>query len=95
MFNYLEQLRKKPLAFRKRVLLVTTCTLTGIIALVWISTFNVRLDTSETDIAVIENQLKPIEEIKTNIGGLIDAIKTMSAGVFGSGATTSSVQTTQ
>ncbi|MBI2475980.1 MAG: hypothetical protein HYV67_01945 [Candidatus Taylorbacteria bacterium] len=83
MFNYLEQLRKKPLAYRKRVLLFTTAVITGVIFIVWLSTFDLNLKVSDADSAALAKQLRPIDEVKTNIVSFIDSVKKISADIFG------------
>jgi hypothetical protein len=90
MFNYIEQLRKKPIAYRKRVLLLTTSILTGLVVLIWLSTFSLNLGSTDVDSAVIKDQLKPIDAIKTNAASFFDTIKSMSVSIFGTDATTSS-----
>ena len=90
MFHFLEQLQKRPIAYRKRVLLLSTSILTSIIVLVWLSTFRTVSDISEVDSVILEKQFEPIEEIKTNIGSFFDSVKTMSAGIFGGDEATSS-----
>jgi len=90
MLDYLEQLRKKPLTYRKRVLLFTTTIITAVIFVIWFSTFDSNINVSETDSAALEKQLRPIDEIKTNVVSFIDSVKKMSADIFGGGATTSS-----
>ncbi len=85
MFDFLEQLREKPLYYRKRVALLATTALTGLIFLVWVSTLDFTSNMTAIDGAAVENDLKPIDEIKTNIGSFYDSVKGLSAGLYASG----------
>ncbi len=83
IFDLIEQLRKKPLAYRKRVLLLSTTIITGVIFVLWLSTFDLNINVSETDSMAVEKQLRPIDEIKTNVVSFVDTVKKMSADIFG------------
>jgi len=88
MFDFLEQLRRKPLAYRKRLAVFGATALTAVIVIVWLSTWS--LDTGMAiDSKVASEQLKPLEEIKNSIGDFYDSVKTMSAGIFNPSATSS------
>ncbi len=89
MLNYLEQLRKKPLHYRKRFLFLSTTVITLIIFLVWLSTFNFSSSVSPDDSAAVASQLKPIDEIKTNIVSFYETVKKIGGEIFGGTATSS------
>ncbi|MDO8590399.1 MAG: hypothetical protein Q7R65_00270 [bacterium] len=88
MLDFIEKLQRKPLAYRKRILFLSTTVITGVIFVIWFSTFNLNTSAREVDIAAIEKDLRPIDEIKTNIASFIDSVKKISADIF-DGATTS------
>jgi len=88
MLDYIERLRKKPIAYRKRVLLLTTSVITGLIFIFWLSTFNLFFQVDEVDPSLVEEQLRPIEEIKTSALGFVEFVKEMGAGFFGSSTST-------
>jgi len=83
MLDYIENLRRKPLAYRKRVLFLATSVITGLIVLVWLSTLNFNYNFNGEEEVAIEEQLKPVDEIKTNIVSFYDSVKKMSADIFG------------
>ncbi len=83
MFDFIENLRHKPLAYRKRVLLLVTTVITGLIILIWLSTLNFNSSIGDMDGTVIEEQLKPIGEIKKSAVSFFDSVKKMSADIFG------------
>ena len=87
--DFIEQLRKKPIAYRRRVLLFTTSIITGVIFIVWIFTFDSSVKAIPTDGAAVARQLQPINEIGANISSFIHTVKSMSAGIFGKVATSS------
>ena len=88
MFDFLEQLRRKPLAYRKRLAVFGATALTAVIVIVWLSTWS--LDTGMAiDSKVASEQLKPLEEIKNSIGDFYHSVKTISAGIFNPSATSS------
>lgn len=87
MLDYIEQLKKKPLSYRKKVLVIVTTTVTGIIFLVWASTFNFSFNTSTAE---IENQLSPINEIATNASSFFTTVKKLGSQLFGGETSTSS-----
>ncbi len=87
MFDYLENLRKKPIHYRKRVAFLTATIITAIIVGVWISTQNFAMS-EEVDSKALSDDFKPIEEIKNNVASFIETVKKMGADIFGSATTT-------
>jgi len=87
--DFIEQLRKKPIAYRRRVLLFSTSIITGIIFIVWLFTFDSSVKAIPTDSAASATALQPLSEIETNVGSFIDTVKTMTAGIFGGAARSS------
>ncbi|MES2087485.1 MAG: hypothetical protein V4467_00675 [Patescibacteria group bacterium] len=87
MFDYIEQLRKKPLAYRKRFLLIVTTSITGLIFLIWVSTFNFSFDQPVQSLE--EEQSGPISEIASNISSFFTVIKKLGSEMFAGDATTS------
>jgi hypothetical protein len=84
MNDFIESLKKKPVQYRKRVLFLTTTSVTGIIVLVWLSTFNFLPNISDEDSIAVDKQLRPIDDIKVSINGFIDTVKSVKNGMFGS-----------
>ena len=82
MFEYLEKIQKKPLYYRKRVLVVATVSLTSIIALVWFITVDFNLD--PVDPKALADDLRPVSEIKSSIGSFFDSAKNIGVKAFGS-----------
>lgn len=89
MFDFLEQLRRKPLAYRKRLAVFGATALTAVVVVVWLSTWSGFDSGAAIDSKAASEQLKPLEEIKNSIGTFYDSIKTMSAGIFNPSATSS------
>lgn len=90
MLDYIEQLRKKPVAYRKRFLLVFTTTITGIIFMIWATTFDFNLSPSSSP--VVEDGLGPISEIETNVSSFFTTVKKLGSEMFGGESTTSPSQ---
>lgn len=93
MLDYLEHLRKKPLHYRKRVLLFTTGCLTGAILIIWISTLHFDNPSAAIDSAAADKAFGPIEEVKTSIvslyGSTKEVLQAVGASFFGTDATSS------
>ncbi|MSR78803.1 MAG: hypothetical protein EXS59_01515 [Candidatus Taylorbacteria bacterium] len=87
MFEYLEQLRNKPQSYRKRVAVVASSVFTGLIILIWISTFGVEtakvVDSKET-----AKEFAPFLEIKESTALFFSSLKQMAVSSFGVSATT-------
>ena len=89
MLDYLEQLRNKPLSYRKRVVVFVATAATAVIVIVWLSTIN--FDASDAvDPKKLSEDLKPFEEVKENIGSFYDAVKGISQNIFSGIATSTS-----
>jgi hypothetical protein len=88
LFNYLENLRKKPIAYRKRVAVFGAAILSGLIFLIWLSTFNAGM-ANIADPKTVSEDLKPFEEIKSNIVSFYNSVKEASGNLFGSSASSS------
>ena len=89
MFDYLEQLRKKPVAYRRRVVALTTTALTALIVIVWFSTLSFRVN-AVVDPKTLDNELKPFQEIKANIGNFYDSVVEVGTNLFSPSATSTS-----
>lgn len=89
MLEYLEQLRKKPLSYRKRIVVFTATAATAVIVIVWLSTLNFSPSDS-IDSEKLSEDLKPFEEIKENIGNFYASVKDISKNIFGGIATSTS-----
>ncbi|GEM_PF-1984939 len=85
MLNYLEQLRKKPLHYRKRVAVITAAVIMGVIVLIWLSTLNFGDGESVIDSKAVAEELKPLEQIKESFGIFYASIKEMSSEFFSVG----------
>ncbi len=91
MFDYLEQLRKKPVAYRRRVVAFSSISLTALIVLVWLSTISFRAD-QISDSKVVKDELKPFQEIKDSIGAFYTSLTEAGTRLFSpSNATSTSV----
>ena len=88
MLDMLEKLRSKPIAHRKRVLLLTAGSITGLIFIIWLSTFTTGIASESVDGATVEKTLGPIENLKNNFAYFYDSAKKLSGEIFGYGATT-------
>ncbi|KKU67308.1 MAG: hypothetical protein UX89_C0016G0011 [Parcubacteria group bacterium GW2011_GWA2_47_16] len=82
MMEYLEHLRKKPLHYRKRVAVLIASTITVLILLIWLSTFNFVSDTNVLDSKTIAEELKPLEQIKASVIDFYASLKEMSSVLF-------------
>ena len=89
MFNYLEKLRRKPLSVRKRVAIYVASSITAVIVIVWLSTFNLggeKIVNSDS----LEKDLKPFQEIKASISVFFDSLKEIGKSVIGVASTSES-----
>jgi hypothetical protein len=91
--DFIEKLRDKPVAYRKRVVFFTASILTGIIVIVWLSTFGYRFGSKVVDPAVVEKQLQPFDEIKNSVGNFIDNVKDIGSEFFAGTSTTTATST--
>ncbi|KKT44474.1 MAG: hypothetical protein UW34_C0010G0006 [Parcubacteria group bacterium GW2011_GWA2_44_15] len=92
MLDFIERLRKKPVAYRKRFLFLSTSIITGIIFIFWLLSFNANMDIDEVDSLALEKQLRPIDEIQANIADFYSLVKKIGNDIFGGNATTSPEQ---
>ena len=81
MFNYLEQLRKKPISYRRRVAVLLAAAVTALILLVWLTTLNFGSEDS-VDSKSLASDLKPFEEIKTSVVNFYDSVKGATQNLF-------------
>lgn len=88
MFTYLERLRKKPLAVRRRIAFLAAVFVTVCIVAVWLSlqSFNV---TSPIDSAELQDELKPLGALKENAVSFYQTVKELGQSLFVSSGTTS------
>src|SRR3989338_20762 len=82
MLDYLEQLRKKPLYYRKRVAVVGSTAISVIILLIWLSTFNFGMMANIIDSKAIAKELKPLQPIKARVADFFTSVKEMSSAFF-------------
>ena len=83
MFNYLEQLRKKSLYYRKRLAVITAAIVTGLIVLIWLSTLNFGTGESVVDEKAVAEELKPLKQIKESVVDFYSSVKEMGSELFG------------
>ena len=87
MLQYLEQIRNKPQSYRKRVAVIASSIFTGLIILIWISTFSVEtakiVDSKER-----AKEFAPFQEIKESTVLFFSSLKQMAVSSFGVSATT-------
>lgn len=89
MFEYLEQLRQKPIYYRKRVATITTVAITVVIVLIWLSTLN--FGTAEKiDSQNVAEALKPLQQIKASVVDFYSSVKEMSSALFEAATTSTS-----
>lgn len=82
MLDYLEQLRKKPLYYRKRVAALTTTVITAVIIVVWFSTFNFERVENVLDSKAMAEELKPLQHIKASVADFYSSVQQMGAMFF-------------
>lgn len=82
MSDIIETLRKKPVQYRKRILFFTSTFITGVIVLVWLSTFNFFPEISDEDSIAVDQQLRPVDDLKKSFIGFIDTLKVAKDGMF-------------
>ncbi|MCR4311461.1 MAG: hypothetical protein NUV54_02765 [Candidatus Taylorbacteria bacterium] len=82
MFDYLEQLRNRPYGERKKVAVLGASIVTGVIVLVWISTFSVR-SSKPIDTVALQEELRPFQEIKESAKAIFPQIKEVAGALFG------------
>ncbi|MSU55246.1 MAG: hypothetical protein EXS46_01750 [Candidatus Taylorbacteria bacterium] len=95
ILDLIENLRKKPVAYRKRVVFVLSTVITIIILTFWLGTFNYRFGGNETSPELSQEGLKPIQEIKSSISNFIDSVKKIGSNVFGSLSATTTQKFTE
>ncbi len=86
MFDYIEQLRKKPIMARRRLAILLAVGLTAVIIVIWVSTLDFG-GTGAQDTQTVSTDLAPFEEIKTSLSVFYDSVKTMAEGLFSQAAT--------
>ena len=82
MLEYLEQLRRKPLHYRKRVAVVATSFITGVILLIWFTTFNFGAGENALDSKSLAEELKPIQQIKESASAVFSTLKQTGYQLF-------------
>lgn len=82
ILDLIEKIQKKPLYYRKRVLLLSTTVITGVIAVVWFVTFDFNLN--PVDSSATAEEFRPLSEIKTNIVSFFGVAKKIGTEAFGS-----------
>jgi hypothetical protein len=81
-FDYLEQLRKKPVAYRKRVAFFGSVALTVLIFMIWLSTWSAGT-VPPADSKDFWGDLKPIEEIKNSTVSFYSSVVKAGSDLFG------------
>ncbi len=66
MFDFIDKLRKKPLAERKMIALIVSASITAIIFFVWISTFWIKPFSSDSKEKPALSGLTPLSSIKSS-----------------------------
>jgi hypothetical protein len=73
MFQYLEKLRRKPEAERKKIVLLMSLCITFIIALIWVTTLSFRV--GETDFSIKKEATnKEVPSLKETFSNFIDQV---------------------
>lgn len=72
MFDFIDKLRKKPLAERKMIALTVSASITAIIFFIWISTFWIKPSSSESEPngKPVLSSITPLSSIKDNVAGV-------------------------
>jgi len=86
--DYVENLRKKPIAYRKRFAIFGAAIITGLIFLIWLSTWSAST-VNVADPKAISEDLKPFKEIKTNIVNFYDSVIQAGTSLLGGQASSS------
>lgn len=75
MLDFLEHLQKKPIHVRKRIALVVSIFITVIILILWLSIQSVNAPSHPIDGKALEEDLKPLNEIKKSSVDLFNTAK--------------------
>jgi NADH:ubiquinone oxidoreductase subunit 6 (subunit J) len=70
MFDFLDKLRKKPVAEKKMIALTISASITAIIFFVWISSFWIKPSAPESNGKPILSDITPLSSIKDNVAGV-------------------------
>ncbi len=81
MLQYLEQIRNKPQSYRKRVAVIASSIFTGLIILIWISTFSVET-AKVVDSKEMASEFAPFQEIKESTVLFFSSLKQMAVSSF-------------
>ncbi|MDO8482464.1 MAG: hypothetical protein Q7S86_01435 [bacterium] len=82
ILDYLEQLRKKPLYYRKRVAVLIASAITVVILIIWYSTLSFDTVKDVANSKTMAEELKPIQQIKASVVDFYSTVKEMSSGFF-------------
>ena len=72
MFDKLEKLRKESENYRRRVALIISASIVGIIFLVWLSVLSVRFSASVQNVASVENSEFVFEEFQKEFSEILE-----------------------
>ncbi len=70
IFDFIENLQKKPVALRKRILALTLVVIMGIIVIIWATTFNLKLNSEP-----LKKASAPFDFIKQGISDIYGYFK--------------------
>ncbi|MDE1988594.1 MAG: hypothetical protein KGI39_02745 [Patescibacteria group bacterium] len=70
MFDFIDKLRKKPVAERKMMALTISASITAIIFFVWLSAFWIKPLSPESNSNPILSSITPLATIKDNVVGI-------------------------
>ena len=70
MFDFLDKLRKNPVAERKMISLIISASITAIIFFVWISSFWLNPSTTDSKGKPALSSITPLASIKDNVAGV-------------------------
>lgn len=86
MPSFIEKIQRKPLWYRRRVLLLTTVGLTAIVFIIWFSTLGSRLSELSSGGGGSASALAPLLELKESAvaayGTVYDALGTFKGRLF-------------
>ena len=82
ILDIIEKIQKKPLYYRKRVLLLSTTVITGAIAVIWFVSFDFNLN--PVDPESVAEEFRPLSEIKASFISFVGVAKKIGTEAMGS-----------
>lgn len=79
--EFLEKLHKKPVHVRRTILLISTASITGIIFIIWLTSWSVLFNPPKSDTASTLNIATPVFLIKDNWQGFRDSFSNSFSGL--------------